>query len=140
MVLPYINMNLPQVYTCSHPEPPFPLPSPYHASGSSQCTSPKHPVSCIKPGLEIRFIYDIIHVSMRKAFLSLFDILWNSAFKWVYLSFSPLPFTSLLFVAVCKASSDSHFYFLEVVLIPVSCTMSRTSIHISSGTLSDLVP
>ena len=31
-----------------------PPPSPYHPSGSSQCTSPKHPVSCIKPGLAIR--------------------------------------------------------------------------------------
>ena len=41
-----------------------PPPSPYHPSGSSQCTSPKHPVSCIKPGLEIRFIYDIIHLSV----------------------------------------------------------------------------
>ena len=47
-----------------HPEPPLPPPSPYHPSGSSQCTSPKHPVSCIEPGLVIHFIYDIIHVSM----------------------------------------------------------------------------
>ena len=39
-------------------------PSLYHPSGSSQCTSPKHPVLCIKPGLVTRFIYDIIHVSM----------------------------------------------------------------------------
>ena len=38
--------------------------SPSHHSGSSQCTSPKHPLSCIEPGLAIRFIYDIIHVSM----------------------------------------------------------------------------
>ena len=30
-----------------------PPPSPYHPSGSSQCTSPKHPVSCIKHGLAI---------------------------------------------------------------------------------------
>ena len=43
---------------------PLPLLSPYHPSGSSQCTSPKHAVSCIEPGLAIRFIYDIIHVSM----------------------------------------------------------------------------
>ena len=43
---------------------PLPPPSLYHPSGSSQCTSPKHPVSCIKPGLEIRFIYDIIHLSV----------------------------------------------------------------------------
>ena len=28
--------------------------------------------------------------SLRKAFLSLLAILWNSAFKWVYFSFSPL--------------------------------------------------
>ena len=32
-----------------------------------------------------------LHWSLRKAFLSLLAILWNSAFKWVYLSFSPLP-------------------------------------------------
>ena len=47
-----------------HPEPPLPPPSPYHPSGSSQCTSPKHPVPCIKPGLLTRFIYDIIHISV----------------------------------------------------------------------------
>ena len=64
MVLPYINMNPPQVYTCSPSLTPFPPPSPYHLSGSSQCTSPEHPVSCIEPGLTIRFIYDIIHVSV----------------------------------------------------------------------------
>jgi len=39
--------------------PPLPPPSPYHPSGSSQCTSPKLPVSCIKPGLAIHFLYDI---------------------------------------------------------------------------------
>ena len=32
-----------------NPEPPFLALSPYHLSGSSQCTSPKHPVSCIEP-------------------------------------------------------------------------------------------
>ena len=72
-------------------------------------------------------------------------ILWNTAFKWVYLSFSPLPFASLLFTAICKASSDKHFaifhfFSLGMVLIPASCTMSWTSIYSSSGTLSDLIP
>ena len=43
---------------------PLPSPSLYHPSGSSQGTSPKHPVSCIEPGLAIRFTYNIIHVSM----------------------------------------------------------------------------
>ena len=60
MVLPYINMNLPRVYTCSPSWTPLPPPSPYHPSGSSQCTSPEHPVSCIEPGLAIRFTYDRI--------------------------------------------------------------------------------
>ena len=51
--------------TCvPHPEPPLLPPSAYHPSGSSQCTSRKHPVSCIEPGLAIRLLYDIIHVSM----------------------------------------------------------------------------
>ena len=33
---------------------------------------------------------------LRKAFLSLLAILWYSAFKWVYLSFSPLPLALIL--------------------------------------------
>ena len=41
-----------------NPEPPS------HPSGSSQCTSPKHPAPCIEPRLVIHFLYDIIHVSM----------------------------------------------------------------------------
>ena len=57
-------MNLSQVYTCSPSWTPFPPPSLYHPSGSSQCTRPKHPVSCIEPGLVVHFIYDMIHVSM----------------------------------------------------------------------------
>ena len=82
-----------------------------------------------------------LHWSARKAFLSLLAIFWSSAFKWVNLSFSPLPLAYLLFLAICKASSDNHFaslhfFFLGMVLITASCTVSRTSIHSSSGTLS----
>ena len=62
LVLPYINMHLPRVYTCSPSWTPVPPPSPYHHSGSSQCTSPKLPVSCIEPGLVIRFLYDILYM------------------------------------------------------------------------------
>ena len=39
-------MNSPQVYLFSPSGSPFPPPSPYRPSGSSQCTSLKHPVSC----------------------------------------------------------------------------------------------
>ena len=64
LVLPNIKMNPPQVYMCSPSWTLLPPPSPFHPSGSSQCTSPKRPVSCIEPGLATHFIHDIIHVSM----------------------------------------------------------------------------
>jgi len=91
------------------------------------------------------FSFISLHGSLRKAFLSLLAILWNSALKCLYLSFSPLLFASLFSTAICKASSDSHFAFLHffsmgMVLIPVFYTMSQISVHSSSGTLSDLVP
>ena len=54
LVLPNIKMNPPQVYMCSPSWTFHPPPSPYHPSGPSQCTSPKHPVSCIEPGY---FVY-----------------------------------------------------------------------------------
>ena len=82
-----------------------------------------------------------LHWSLRKAFLSLLAVLWNFVFKWVHLSFPPLPLASLLFSAICKASSDNHFaflhfFFLVMVLITTFCTMAQNSIHSSSGTLS----
>ena len=81
----------------------------------------------------IVFLY-FFAVITRKVFLSLLAIFW------AYLSFSPLPFT-FLFTAICKASSDNHFaflhfFFLGMALISASCTMSQTSFHNSSGTLS----
>ena len=81
----------------------------------------------------------------------LLAILWNSAFKWVYLSFSPLPFTSLLFTVICKASSDNHFAcfaflflgdgldacLLYSVQCPIQCP---PSIVLQALCLSDLIP
>ena len=117
-------------------------------------TFPQHTYFCMKCPLGISdfleeisslsqstlFLY-FLHWSLRKAFISLLAILWNAAFKWVYLSFSPLPLASLVFSAICKASSENHFaflhfYFLGMVLIIASCTMSQTSIHSSTGALS----
>ena len=68
----------------------------------------------------------------EEGFLSLLAVLWNSAFRCLYLSFSPLLFTSLLFTAICKASPDSHFAFLHffsmgMVLIPVSPSILNNS-------------
>ena len=64
LVLPYIDMNPPRVYMSSQSWTPLPPSTPYHLSGSSLCTNPKHPVSCIEHRLAIRFLHDSIHVSM----------------------------------------------------------------------------
>ena len=64
LVLPYIDMNQPWVYMSSQSWTPLPPPTPYHLSGSSLCTSPKHLVYCIEHRLAICFLPDSIHVSM----------------------------------------------------------------------------
>ena len=69
LVLPYIDLNPPWVYMCSPSWIPHPTPSPSYPSGSSQCTSPEHPVSCIEPGLAIHFTCDNLHVSMPFSYI-----------------------------------------------------------------------
>ena len=54
-VLPYTDMNQPQVYMCPPSRTPLPPPSPSHLSRLSQCTDFECPVSCIKLGLVIYF-------------------------------------------------------------------------------------
>ena len=86
LVLPNIEMNPPQVYLCSPSWTLLPPPSPYPPSGSSQCTSPKHPVSCIEPGLVTRFIHDVIHVSICDffSFESYFCLLLAFSFLGIF--------------------------------------------------------
>ena len=84
------------------------------------------------------FYFSLYTVPWRR---SLHAVLWKSAFSWLYLSLSPLIFTSLLSSAIYKASSDSHFAFLNffffgMVLVTASCTMLQTSVCSSSNTLS----
>ena len=56
LVLPYIDMNQSRVYMISHSWTPLPPPTPYHLSGLSPCTSPKHPIS----NIDWRFISYLI--------------------------------------------------------------------------------
>ena len=51
------------VHVSSSWTPPPPPPSSSHPSGSSQCTGPERPVSCMEPGLAICFPYGNVHVS-----------------------------------------------------------------------------
>ena len=95
------------------------------------------------------FLEEISSLSHSIAFLYFFALIAEAVFlspcyslelciQMVILSFSPLPLASPLFTAICKTSSDSHFaflhfFFLGMFLISPSCTMSRTSVHSSSG-------
>jgi len=90
LVLPNIEMNPPQVYLCSLSWTLLPPPSPYPPSGSSQCTSPKHPVSCIEPGLETHFIHDSIHVSMPFSQISPPSPSPTESIRLIYISVSLL--------------------------------------------------
>jgi len=87
-----------------------------------------------------------LHWSLRNAFLSLLGLSLEFAFKSACLSFSPLPFSSLLFTAICKASSDNHFTFLHFFfgwwswsLPPVQCH-EPLSIVLQALCLTDLIP
>ena len=67
-------------------------------------------------GFPILYFFSVsLHWSLRKHFLSFFlallAIFWNSAFKWVYLSFSPLLFTSLLSQLFVRSPQTTIFLF-----------------------------
>ena len=112
---------------------------------------------CMKCSLGIsNFLEEISSLSHSIVLLYFFALIAEEGFlispcyslelciQMAYLSFSPLLFASLLFTAICKVASDSNFvflcfFFLVMVFIPVSCTMSWTSVYSSSGTLSGLV-
>ena len=64
----------------------------------------------------IVFLYFFALIT-EKGFFTLLAILWNFAFRQVYLPFSPWPFTSLLYSAICKASSDTHFSFYSFLFL-----------------------
>ena len=54
-----------------------------------------------------------------------------------YISFSPLLFTSLLFTAICKASSDSHFAFLHFGDIFKKIRDTKGTFHAKMGSIKD---
>ena len=87
-----------------------------------------------------------LHSSLRKAFLCLLAILWNSALKWVYFSFSHLPFTSLLSQLFVKPPQTTILPFCisfswgwSWSMPPVQCH-EPPSIVLQALCLSDLIP
>ena len=88
-------------------------------------------ISNLSHSIVFPYLFALIR-SLRKTFLSLLTILGNSAFRWMYLSFYPLPFSALLFSTLCKASSDNHFDFLYFFFLVIAGVQTRQN---SGGTL-----
>ena len=85
------------------------------------------------------FSFISLHYLLKKTFLSLLAILWNSAFSWYIFPFLPclsLHFFSQLFVRPLHFAF-LHFFFLGLILVITFCTMLWTPVRSSSGTLSD---
>ena len=86
-----------------------------------------------------------LHWSLGKAFLSLLAVLWNSAFRWVYLSFSPLPFSFLSYLYVKPSQTTilpfciSFSWGWAWSLSPVQCHESL-SVALQALCPSDLIP
>ena len=104
LVLPYIDLNPPWVYMCSPSWNPIPTPSPSHPSGSSQCTSPEHPVSCIEPGHNCCFL------TCKQVSQEAGQVVWDSHLFQNFPQFIVIH-TVKDFVIVNKAEID--FFFLE---------------------------
>ena len=88
----------------------------------------------------IVFLYFFALITEEAFYLSMlvFGTLHSNGCIFSFLLCLSLLFCSQLFV---KASSDNnlaffHFFFLSMVLMIASCTMSQTSVYSSSGTLS----
>ena len=133
----------------------LPFPSPMHESEKWKWNfCPLSSLSFMKCSFDIsNFPEEISSLSHSVVFLYFFALIAEEGFfispcyslkicihMLVSFLFS-FAFVSLLFTAICKANSDSHFAFLHfsflgMVMITVSCSVSRTSFHSSSGTRS----
>ena len=71
-----------------------------------------------------------LHWSLRKTFLSLLAILWNSASYGYFFPFLLcLSLASLLFSAICKPSSYNHFAFLHLFFLGWSWSLPPVQCH-----------
>ena len=135
------------------------------SSVTQSCLTFYDPMDCSMPGLsvhhqlpdftqtQVHFLEEISSLSHSIVLLYFFPLITEEGFLispcyslelYIQMGISFLfsfVLASPLFTAICKASSDNHFAFLHfffwgMVLLPVSCTVSQTYVHNSSGTLS----
>ena len=142
-MLLHIDMNQPRVYMCSPSWTPLPPPSPSHPSGSSQCTSPEHPVPCIKPGLMICFtlslkfhlvLFKVFHISLMflSFFKHLYIVLYLHHISTIFMTASVDWFFSYLWVTfLCfLACLDVFDWVLDIVVLYVSASCCCQALYL----------
>ena len=92
----------------------------------------------------IAFLYFFVLITEEGFLISLSLLFFGTVYSIGYIfpflfCLSHLLF-SQLFVSPPRTFAFLHFFFLDMVLITASCTVSQTSVHSSSGTLSNLIP
>ena len=133
-------MNPPQVYMCSPSWPLLPPPSPFHPSGSSQCTSPKHPVlfynnpddcpiACFGSLAPANQAWSSAQVCGKEQYVALqrsLHLLWvgfpessfhQSNFIYIFQKFFII-FDVLLEVFLFSTTNMDFFLFFEIILHP----------------------
>ena len=110
-------MNPPQVYMCSPSWSLLPPPSAFHPSGSSQCTSPKHPVSCVEPGNEFKGIDFSLNCFSYALEILIFNIFIVILVKGFFISVMISFITLVLLIIVFK-----KFWMWDFLGSPVSKT------------------
>ena len=130
-------MNPPQAYMCSPSWTLLPPPSSYHPSGSSQCTSPKHPVSSwgYWTGIFILFLFNITTWTSPTSLKCLYCIqfqlqcLCTCYLPWVQCP--PIPSCGLLPLHCTNISSSRK---------PSLATVSKGTCYHSQSVHSSLFP
>ena len=95
----------------------LPPPSPYHPSGSTQCTSPKHPASCIEPGLASRFIHDFTCFNAILPNLPTLSLSHrvHKPILYISVSFAVSNTTTVYAINISITSKISHSLFLKFI-------------------------
>ena len=91
------------------------------------------------------FSSNSLHYLLKKAFLSLLASLWNSASNWLYLSLSPLPFSSLLFSASflklwCFSQVKHQLNLFNLIKLNSGKDFSKNPLELSNWLLCWVLP